>query len=190
MRASVYGGLQDVENLFRDEQKKVKKRKKVAKSTLSFALDDEAGEDETGTPSSRGDDVDEERSAKRSKSRKNPNVDTSFLPDREREEQERKAREEQQAAARLRAAELERQRAQQQQQQQQAADDEEARRRGSAAAAAAFLRRSRSSSSSGRVCSGSSSSAMRVELSGGLVGGDSGMTRPSGSSNGSSIHTS
>ena len=82
-----------MENLFRDEQKKVKKRKKVAKSTLSFAMDDDAGEDGVETPSSRGDEVDEERSAKRPKSRKNPNVDTSFLPDREREEQERKERE-------------------------------------------------------------------------------------------------
>ena len=82
-----------MENLFRDEQKKVKKRKKVAKSTLSFALDDDAGEDETETPSSRGDE-DDEKPAKRQKSRKNPNVDTSFLPDREREELERKQREE------------------------------------------------------------------------------------------------
>ena len=89
----MYDGLRDVENLFRDEQKKVKKRKKVAKSTLSFALDDEAGEEGADTPSPRGGDADEERSSKRAKSRKNPNVDTSFLPDREREEQERKERE-------------------------------------------------------------------------------------------------
>ena len=82
-----------MEYLFRDEQKKVKKRKKVAKSTLSFALDDEAGEEGADTPSPRGGDADEERSSKRAKSRKNPNVDTSFLPDREREEQERKERE-------------------------------------------------------------------------------------------------
>lgn len=82
-----------MENVFRDEQKKVKKRKKVAKSTLSFALDDEVGEEGVDTQSPRGDDADEERSSKRSKSRKNPNVDTSFLPDREREEQERKERE-------------------------------------------------------------------------------------------------
>lgn len=40
-------------------------------------------------------DVDsEEQSAKRAKLRKNPNVDTSFLPDREREEDERRQREE------------------------------------------------------------------------------------------------
>ena len=78
--------------MFRDEQKKVKKRKKVAKSTLSFALDDEEG-DEADTPSSRGEDGDEEKPAKRPKSRKNPNVDTSFLPDREREEEERRQRE-------------------------------------------------------------------------------------------------
>ena len=38
--------LLDVENLFREDQKKVKKRKKAAKATLSFALDDEGGEEE------------------------------------------------------------------------------------------------------------------------------------------------
>ncbi|KAI0727215.1 XAP5, circadian clock regulator-domain-containing protein [Fomitopsis betulina] len=69
----------------KDEQKK-KKRKKTAKSTLSFAMDDE-GEGE-------GDVDSEEQSAKRAKLRKNPNVDTSFLPDREREEDERRQREE------------------------------------------------------------------------------------------------
>lgn len=57
----------------------------------------------------------------------------------------------------------------------------------SAAAAASRLRRASSSSSSGSVASGSSSSAMRVELSGGLTGGESGTTRPFGSSNGSSV---
>ena len=80
------GPLQDVENLFRDEQKKVKKRKKVAKSTLSFASDDA---EEDGEEDAEGD-----RPPKKSKSRKNPNVDTSSLPDREREEQERRDREE------------------------------------------------------------------------------------------------
>ncbi|KZT68139.1 XAP5-domain-containing protein [Daedalea quercina L-15889] len=71
----------------KDEQKKAKKRKKAAKSTLSFAMDDEAGEGE-------GDADSEEQPMKRAKSRKNPNVDTSFLPDREREEAERRQREE------------------------------------------------------------------------------------------------
>ena len=73
--------LPDVEGLFRDE-KKVKKRKKTAKSTLSFAMDDEG--DESGSPSLN----DDEPPVKRPKSRKNPEVDTSFLPDREREEAE------------------------------------------------------------------------------------------------------
>ncbi|KAH9934721.1 XAP5-domain-containing protein [Fomitopsis serialis] len=75
-------------NLFRDEQKKAKKRKKAAKSTLSFAMDDEEGEVE-----GEGDGDDGEQPSKRAKSRKNPNVDTSFLPDREREEAERRQRE-------------------------------------------------------------------------------------------------
>ncbi len=81
------GCLQNVEGLFRDE-KKLKKRKKMAKSTLSFALDDEEG-DESGNASQGG----EEPPVKKAKSRKNPEVDTSFLPDREREEEERRERE-------------------------------------------------------------------------------------------------
>jgi protein FAM50 len=80
-----------VENLFRDETKKVKKRKKVAKATLSFAMDDEEGPSHSNSPAV--DDTEEERAAKRGKFRKNPNVDTSFLPDRDREEEERKERE-------------------------------------------------------------------------------------------------
>lgn len=81
----------------------MKKRKKTAKATLSFALDDEgeegAGED-SGVDNSRrssSKDKDEQNEdgppSKRSKFRKNPNVDTSFLPDRDREEAERRERE-------------------------------------------------------------------------------------------------
>jgi len=87
--------------LFRGEQKKTKKRKKTQKSTLSFALDDEGDEQETsptGTGSNSpapGSGADEDgKPAKKSKLGKNPAVDTSFLPDREREEVERKEREE------------------------------------------------------------------------------------------------
>ncbi|EMD38062.1 hypothetical protein CERSUDRAFT_48725 [Gelatoporia subvermispora B] len=70
------------------------KRKKTAKSTLSFALDDEeeGGDGESGSAEPEG--ADGGRASKRPKSRKNPNVDTSFLPDREREEEERRQREE------------------------------------------------------------------------------------------------
>ncbi|KAI0928696.1 hypothetical protein AcW1_005870 [Taiwanofungus camphoratus] len=80
-------------NELKEEQKKVKKRKKSAKSTLSFALDDEEGEGD-GNGTSPSPDANGEKPAKRPKSRKNPNVDTSFLPDREREEAERRQREE------------------------------------------------------------------------------------------------
>ncbi|KAF9052915.1 XAP5-domain-containing protein [Panaeolus papilionaceus] len=83
-------------NLFRDEAKKSKKRKKQNKATLSFAMDDEDGDaDGSGdlngdsTPTREG----SEPPVKKSKLKKNPNVDTSFLPDREREEAERKERE-------------------------------------------------------------------------------------------------
>ncbi|THH33970.1 hypothetical protein EUX98_g288 [Antrodiella citrinella] len=84
----------------RDEQRKVKKRKKLAKSTLSFAVDEDGDDGDASASafkpkgSSRQDDDDEEQAAKRLKTRKNPNVDTSFLPDREREESERREREE------------------------------------------------------------------------------------------------
>ena len=76
-----------MENLLRDDAKKTRKRKKAAKATLSFAMDDEDNEDgdlnnDSDTPAQ-----------KRSKLKKNPHVDTSFLPDREREEAERKERE-------------------------------------------------------------------------------------------------
>ncbi|KAJ7273337.1 XAP5, circadian clock regulator-domain-containing protein [Mycena rebaudengoi] len=84
----------------KDATKKIKKRKKAAKSTLSFAMDDEedaSGDTaDTSKPSTSKDteEVDEDgRPLKRGKFRKNPNVDTSFLPDRDREEEERKERE-------------------------------------------------------------------------------------------------
>ena len=69
----------------------------MAKSTLSFDMDgeDEAEESSKGnstraTPSAEGRDTPPVKKAKLSK---NPNVDTSFLPDRGREEAERKERE-------------------------------------------------------------------------------------------------
>ena len=87
--------------MFRDEQKKTKKRKKTQKATLSFALDDEGEEQETsanGTGSNSpapGSGADEDgKLMKKAKLGKNPAVDTSFLPDREREDVERKEREE------------------------------------------------------------------------------------------------
>jgi len=86
--------------LFRDDQKKTKKRKKTQKSTLSFALDDEGDEQESSANDTHsnspapGVGVDEDGNPiKRTKLGKNPAVDTSFLPDREREEAERKERE-------------------------------------------------------------------------------------------------
>lgn len=100
--------------MFREERTK-KRKKKVAKSTLSFG-DEEVDEDEgssskgkkkaadgdteSGTKSDRYPKVNPINSmfppgpaAKRLKL-KNPAVDTSFLPDRDREEQERVLREE------------------------------------------------------------------------------------------------
>ncbi|KAG7092681.1 hypothetical protein E1B28_009014 [Marasmius oreades] len=83
-------------NELKDETKKAKKRKKAAKATLSFAVDDEEGDGDASGGTSRQspkEDGSEEPPMKRSRFRKNPNVDTSFLPDREREEEERKERE-------------------------------------------------------------------------------------------------
>jgi len=86
-----------VEDLFRDDPRKLKKRKKAAKATLSFAMDDEDGSGDANASPSLSKDNEEtdanDRAAKRGKFRKNPNVDTSFLPDREREEEERRERE-------------------------------------------------------------------------------------------------
>ena len=85
-----------MENLFRDDAKKAKKRKKTAKATLSFAMDDEGDDDvDLNDSDLRQNDQDDrdEPPTKRNKLKKNPNVDTSFLPDREREEAERKERE-------------------------------------------------------------------------------------------------
>ncbi|GAA96281.1 uncharacterized protein L969DRAFT_84129 [Mixia osmundae IAM 14324] len=63
-----------------DLRRKKKKKDKKAAATLSFAAEDEAEQDEPV--------------AKKPKLGKNPTVDTSFLPDRVREEAERKVREE------------------------------------------------------------------------------------------------
>lgn len=89
-------GLYDRGELFRADAKKSKKRKKSAKATLSFALDDEGDEDSgelNGESTEANDSGADFPVSKRSRLKKNPNVDTSFLPDREREEAERKERE-------------------------------------------------------------------------------------------------
>ena len=75
----------------------MKKRKKSAKATtLSFALDDDGdGEsvDLTSGAATPSNDANFENQLQRKKFRKNPAVDTSFLPDREREDAERRERE-------------------------------------------------------------------------------------------------
>ncbi|KAL5532651.1 hypothetical protein ACEPAF_4425 [Sanghuangporus sanghuang] len=78
----------------KEEQKKAKKRKRIPKAKLSFAEEEEEGDanETSGTNTPNG--YSSETAAKKAKLGKNPNVDTSFLPDREREEQERREREE------------------------------------------------------------------------------------------------
>ncbi|KAL4067906.1 XAP5, circadian clock regulator-domain-containing protein [Scleroderma yunnanense] len=78
-------------NELKEETKKVKKRKKT-KTTLSFAMDEEGGDGEVSSRQTP-DTENGEAVTKRARFRKNPDVDTSFLPDREREEAERKERE-------------------------------------------------------------------------------------------------
>jgi protein FAM50 len=70
----------------REEKAKKKKKKNQSKIKLSFAEDDE--EEPEPEPET------EEVAEKKRKLGKNPHVDTSFLPDREREELERLQREE------------------------------------------------------------------------------------------------
>lgn len=83
-----------VENLFREEQKKVKKRKKSAKATtLSFALDDDGDTADSTSGTATPNNGANAEAQQRKKFRKNPTVDTSFLPDREREDAERRERE-------------------------------------------------------------------------------------------------
>jgi protein FAM50 len=79
--------LSGLEGLYREDEvrQKKEKRNKKKSTTLSFALEEEEG---TDSP------ADEPRPTKRAKLGKNPTVDTTFLPDREREEAERKQREE------------------------------------------------------------------------------------------------
>ncbi|PWN30354.1 XAP5-domain-containing protein [Jaminaea rosea] len=76
-----------------DEDKKDKKRKKkgAAKPTLSFSVDEDAEEEEVSVPSKAAKNANGSSSSKRLQ--KNPGVDTSFLPDRAREEEERRIRE-------------------------------------------------------------------------------------------------
>ncbi|KAG9048701.1 Protein fam50a [Tulasnella sp. UAMH 9824] len=78
------------------EERTKKRKKKVAKSTLSFGdeeVDEDEGSSSKGKKKAADGDTESGPAAKRLKL-KNPAVDTSFLPDRDREEQERVLREE------------------------------------------------------------------------------------------------
>ena len=61
---------------------------------LSFTLDDDDEEDEAATCSADDSDTEKYELPLKKKVRKNPDVDTSFLPDREREDEENRLREE------------------------------------------------------------------------------------------------
>jgi len=65
-----------------------KQKQKQQIAALSFTMEDD--EEEEGTD----EDSEEELTSKKKKLKKNPDVDTSFLPDREREEEENRLREE------------------------------------------------------------------------------------------------
>lgn len=78
------------------EAEKSKQRKQI--QTLSFNVDEDEDEDEKSENSSDNETkvkwTEEQSEPSKKKIKKNPNVDTSFLPDREREEAENKLREE------------------------------------------------------------------------------------------------
>lgn len=76
-----------------EDKKGKKKKRKQKQATLSFKFEDD--EEEEGNDDDREipkDDV-EEKPVKKKRIGKNPDVDTSFLPDRDREEEEKKKRE-------------------------------------------------------------------------------------------------
>eukprot|EP00035_Acanthoeca_spectabilis_P036667 m.40974 g.40974 ORF g.40974 m.40974 type:complete len:326 (+) comp8151_c0_seq1:64-1041(+) len=77
--ASIQKKLAEKDNI--GGERKRKKKKKTAKAVLSFDEDAEV-------------DIPEDKAPKKLKAAKNPEVDTSFLPDRERDRQERLQREE------------------------------------------------------------------------------------------------
>ncbi|KAF8343893.1 XAP5-domain-containing protein [Cantharellus anzutake] len=84
----------------KEEKRKKKRKRGVTTAPLSFSLDEEGdipiASDQTKSFSDEQPSADREgeKAQKRAKLIKNPSVDTSFLPDREREEEERRAREE------------------------------------------------------------------------------------------------
>ncbi|XP_003788328.1 protein FAM50B [Otolemur garnettii] len=72
------------QEMLRDRERQRERKRKI--SSLSFSLDDEDDDDDQDAATEAG------KSWR--KMRKNPNVDTSFLPDRDREEEENRLREE------------------------------------------------------------------------------------------------
>uniref|UniRef100_A0A6Q2XKI2 FAM50A/XAP5 C-terminal domain-containing protein n=1 Tax=Esox lucius TaxID=8010 RepID=A0A6Q2XKI2_ESOLU len=91
---------QSKELMLKLEKQKEKKRKEEQKrkiASLSFNPDDEEDEDEVEKEETEDEEEEEEEDyfpAKKKKLGKNPDVDTSFLPDRDREEEENRLREE------------------------------------------------------------------------------------------------
>ncbi|KAJ8017156.1 hypothetical protein DPEC_G00014830 [Dallia pectoralis] len=94
---------QSKELMLKLEKQKEKKRKEEQKrkiASLSFNPDDEEDDDEVEKEETEDEEDDEEEEeedyfpAKKKKLGKNPDVDTSFLPDRDREEEENRLREE------------------------------------------------------------------------------------------------
>ncbi|XP_014662907.1 PREDICTED: protein FAM50A-like [Priapulus caudatus] len=78
------------------EERQKEKQEQKQRATLSFNMDDDGSEEETEDVDSKEesrDSTDVEPLLKKKKLGKNPNVDTSFLPDKEREEEENGLRE-------------------------------------------------------------------------------------------------
>ncbi len=85
--------------LYRDEKKRFEERKISAKrkaNTLSFRIEEEEEESESIVNNEKQEEIEtitEYTTQKKQKVMKNPDIDTSFLPDKELEEKERLARE-------------------------------------------------------------------------------------------------
>ncbi|KAI9594243.1 XAP5, circadian clock regulator-domain-containing protein [Syncephalis fuscata] len=76
------------------DEKKKKKKKKREKPIVSFDMDNEEGEEQVEKEKEPIDDAKEKRQSKKARFGMNPLVNTSFLPDRDREIEERRQREE------------------------------------------------------------------------------------------------
>ncbi|OCT66805.1 hypothetical protein XELAEV_18038089mg [Xenopus laevis] len=78
----------------RERERKKEQKRKIASLSFNLEEDEECEDEEGEEEESDKEDPPEEKKKKKKKLGKNPDVDTSFLPDRDREEEENRLREE------------------------------------------------------------------------------------------------